>query len=122
MNNFLNPVITLANPFPTGILQPVGSSLGVNTFLGQNITFTNPNPGQPYIWRWNFNLQRELGSNMVMEIGYMGSNGSQLPVNRDFNYIPLSFLSTSPTRDQANINRLTATTRIPSAVCYRAPA
>lgn len=109
INNFLNPVITLANPFPSGIAQPVGSSRGVNTFLGQNVTFTNPNPGQPYIWRWNFNLQRELGNNMVVEVGYMGSRGSQLAVNRDLNYYPLSFLSTTGVRDQANINRLTAT-------------
>jgi hypothetical protein len=113
VNNFLTPVITLANPFPSGIQQPVGSSLGVNTFLGQNITFSNPNPGQPYIWRWNFNIQRELGSNMVMELGYMGSNGSQLPVNRNLNYYPLELLSTSPTRDQPNITRLTTLTANP---------
>ena len=53
VNNFLSPVITLSDPFPTGIGLPVGSALGINTFLGQNITFSNPRPGTPQIWRWN---------------------------------------------------------------------
>ncbi len=113
VNQFLSPVITLSNPFPSGILQPVGSSLGVNTFLGQNITFTNPDPGQPYVWRWNFNIQREFGSNIITEIGYMGSRGSNLFENHDLNFFPIEFLSTSPIRDQANINRLTAVTPNP---------
>ena len=114
VNNFLTPVYTLSNPFDA-ITQPVGSSLGPNTFLGQNITFTNPNPGQPYVWRWNFNIQREISKDLVMEIGYMGSRGSKLLENRDLNFVPLEFLSTSPQRDQANINRLTANVRNPFA-------
>ena len=105
-DQYLTPYTNLANPFRDGILQPPGSSLGVNTFLGQNITFFNTDLMQPYIWRWNFNIQRELGNNMLFEIGYMGSRGSKLTENRDLNYIPLEFLSTSPFRDQANIDRL----------------
>jgi hypothetical protein len=44
---------------------------------------------------------------MLVEVGYLGSRGSKLTVSRDLNYIPLEFLSRSPVRDQANINRLT---------------
>src|SRR5258708_31967199 len=35
---------SLSNPFPTGILQPTGSSLGAQTFLGNNIGFFKPDP------------------------------------------------------------------------------
>jgi hypothetical protein len=107
INQFLSPVFTLSNPF-NEILRPVGNSLGVNTFLGQNLTFFNTRASMPQIWRWNFNIQREISKNLVTEIGYMGSRGARLPENRDLNFIPLEFLSTSPVRDQANINRLTA--------------
>lgn len=113
LNQFLSPVRTLNDPFPTGILQPVGSSLGVNTFLGQNVTFTNPTVGQPYVWRWNFNIQREIGKDLITELGYMGSRGSKLLENHDLNFYPASFLSTSPVRDQAAINRLTTVTANP---------
>ena len=105
-DNFVTPFTTLANPFPTGILAAPGSSLGVDTFLGQSITYFNTDLMQPYVWRWSFNVQRELGNNMLVEIGYMGSRGSKLTENRDLNYIPLDQLSTSPFRDQANIDRL----------------
>ena len=96
----------MANPFPTGIQAAPGASRGFDTFLGQNITYFNNDLMQPYIWRWSFNVQRELGHNMLVELGYMGSRGSKLTENRDLNYIPLEQLSTSPFRDQANIDRL----------------
>ena len=36
------PQNTLTNPFPSGILRPVGSSLGLATYLGQGFSFPNP--------------------------------------------------------------------------------
>jgi hypothetical protein len=38
---------TLANPFPSGIAQPTGNSLGLQTFLGQAVTFQPLNPKSP---------------------------------------------------------------------------
>ncbi len=108
LDNFLTPAATFANPFPTGILQPIGSSLGVNTFLGQSVRYNATGLKQPLTHRWNLNIQRELAKDLLLEIGYMGSDVSNLGVNRNLNFVPEQFLSTSPTRDQANINRLTA--------------
>lgn len=115
VNNFLRPVLSLANPYPNGILQPDGASLGVNTFLGQNVTFTQPVFGQPYTWRWNFNIQRQIGSDAVVEVGYLGSRSAKLTENRDLNFVPLNLLSRSPVRDQATIDRLTAVVPNPFA-------
>ncbi|MBC7925513.1 MAG: TonB-dependent receptor, partial [Bryobacteraceae bacterium] len=107
LDNFVTPSATFSNPFPGGINQPVGSSLGSSTFLGQNVVYYNRKLAQPYTWRWSFNIQREIGRDMVLELGYIGSKSTKLPeANREANYIPNEQLSASPTRDQANIDRL----------------
>jgi outer membrane receptor protein involved in Fe transport len=41
------PLDTLANPFPQGVVQPIGSSLGLSTLLGQSITATTPMGSPP---------------------------------------------------------------------------
>lgn len=122
LDNYLTPSATFANPFPAGFNQPAGSSKGFDTFLGQNVTVNNRDLAQPTIWRWSFNVQRELGHNMLLEVGYIGSRGSKLveirsgsDVDVDRNNIPLQYLSTSPTRDQANIDRLTRVVQNPFA-------
>jgi hypothetical protein len=95
----LRPAVTLDNPFPTGIQAPTGSALGVNTFLGQSITFFNPNPLNPYSIRWDLDIQRSLGNNMVLEVGYTGNHAVHLPIDRNLNYTPAQYLSTSLIRD-----------------------
>ncbi len=44
----------LRNPFPQGLVQPTGSSLGTGTQLGQALTVWNHNPKTPYTMQWNF--------------------------------------------------------------------
>jgi hypothetical protein len=115
-DNYLTPAATLSNPFPNGIQRPVGSSLGLATFAGQTVTFLNPQAKNPYSLRWNFGIQQELTSNMMLEIVYMGNHGVHLPVTAtQLNGIPRQFLSTMGTRDQALITALTATTPNPFA-------
>jgi hypothetical protein len=117
-DQYLNPAVapTLSNPFPSGIQQPVGSANGVNTFLGQSFRYTNPDLQQAFIWRWSFNIQRELGRNMLAEVGYMGSRGAHLAEgDRDLNFVPEQYLSRSPVRDQANIDRLARSNANPFA-------
>ena len=101
----LRPAVTLDNPFPTGIQQPTGSAAGLATFLGQSITFYNPNPLNPYSIRWNFDIQRSIGKGMVFEIGYTGNHAVHLTIDQVLNYTPAQYLSTSPVRDQAVIDR-----------------
>ncbi len=105
----LRPAVTLSNPFPTGITPPTGSAAGLGTFLGQGITFYNPNPLNPYSIRWNIDLQRQIGSGMVLEIGYTGNHAVHLPIDYDFNAVPAQYFSTSPFRDQPIIDRNSAT-------------
>src|SRR6185312_8936673 len=41
------PLTTLSNPFPNGVALPTGSSLGLASAVGTNITFADPNHTQP---------------------------------------------------------------------------
>ena len=71
------PAGSLSNPFPGGILQPVGNSLGAST--GWAILFlVDPNAKSPYVEQFSFDIQRELPFGIVTEIGYVGSRSKHL--------------------------------------------
>ncbi len=113
-DNNLTPAATLNNPFPTGILQPAGSSAGLLTFAGQSVNFINPEFKSPYSVRWNLSLQYELTRNTVLEVAYIGNHAVHIPMTyTQLNGISRQFLSTSPLRDQAVITPLTASTANP---------
>jgi len=105
-NNYLSPSNTLSNPFPTGIIQPTGSSLGAGTFLGQALTFYNPHSLDGYSMRWDFAVQRELPGHFVLEVAYIGNHAVHLPGSIQLDYIPRQFLSTLQTRDTTTVNLL----------------
>ena len=97
----------LANPYPAGVLTPAGASLGVNTFLGQNIgRFAPSNLRNGENARYLINIQRELPGQWLFEAGYTGSRGWDITTDLDLNPLPAQYLSTSPVRDQANIDLL----------------
>ena len=50
----------MSNPFPSGLVQPTGSSLGLLTGVGGDITFVDPNKGAPHVQQYSADLQREL--------------------------------------------------------------
>jgi hypothetical protein len=121
---------TLANPIPSGVLtQPVGSANGLASSLGQNLTGNSPGVGgpqtsnnlvqpdraAPYYTRWEAGLQHDFGSGWVLALTYVGSRGTNLPVFRDINNIPIQYLSTSRSRDTANETFLTANVPNPFA-------
>ena len=115
LDGYLTPNATLANPYPGGLLQPTGSSLGLSTYLGRDVGSTLQDRQNPYSVRWNLNIQHELPGNMVVEIGYFGNHAVHLEGNRNLNYVPRQYLSTSPVRDQATIDALTALVSNPFA-------
>jgi carboxypeptidase family protein/TonB-dependent receptor-like protein len=106
-NNGLTFQSTLSNPYPNGVLQPAGNSLGPNTFLGQSLTRFMPlNPENAQLSRYLVNLQRELPGAWLLEVGYAGSHGYHLNTDQELNAIPAQYLSTSRVRDQAAIDFL----------------
>ena len=115
LDGFLTPNATLANPFPNGFLQRTGSAAGLATFMGRSITFFNPEAKSQYSMRAQFSVQREVARNLLIEVGYMYNKGVRLVVDQNINGLPLQYLSRSPVRDQANIDRMTANVPNPFA-------
>jgi hypothetical protein len=101
---------TLDNPFPDGVLDPPGASEGVNTFVGRGIGRFNDDldyrNGQSM--RWSLSVQRELPGQFVVEGAYVATRSYDLSTDFNLNPVPRQFLSTSPVRDQATIDFLTA--------------
>ena len=85
------PVNTLANPFPSGIVQPSGSSLGLATAIGQSISFSNPSRVVPKIYQYSVNLQTQLPGDFVLEVGFVGSAGRELEVGKSINALPAQY-------------------------------
>ena len=106
LDNGVTFISTLANPFPTGLLNPVGAGDGIVTNLGQNISFQNTKLRTPYDQRWSIGIQRSLPGGFLIDTGYVGNRGTGLETSRSLNYTPGEYLSTSPVRDQAVIDRL----------------
>jgi outer membrane receptor protein involved in Fe transport len=91
--NGVTPLNYLDNPYPTGINQPTGSSLGAATLLGQNIRFVDRNLRQSYSAQWNLNVQRELPGGLLFEAGYAGNRGLKLQQDLELNQLPDSALA-----------------------------
>ena len=71
---------------------------------------TRVNRVQPYSQRWTFDVQRTFFKDVLMvDAGYVGNKAIHLGVDRNINATPNQYLSTSPFRDQATINALSAT-------------
>jgi len=112
-DSFLTPATTLSNPFPSGITQP--ATQGVNTNLGQGITFLNPNLQNQYSLRWTFDIQHQIAKDLVIQLGYIGNHSVHLTTNYNFGSLPAKYLSTSTNRDPATINALGALVTNPLA-------
>ena len=79
---------TLANPFPNGLIAPLGATGGLETNLGQNITYFPRDRKAPYAQRWSFGVQQEMKGGFVVETSYVGNRGTRLPANRNINGRP----------------------------------
>ncbi|MEK6397404.1 MAG: TonB-dependent receptor [Terriglobus sp.] len=95
LNNYLSPNATLSNPFPSGFVQPSGSSLGLATQMGNNITYFSPVVKNGYSERWTVGVQRQLPGSWLMDVVYVGSSNHRLPINYYPNYIPAKYLNTA---------------------------
>ncbi len=95
--NGLVPDNLLNNPFPTGLIQPTGNTLGASTLLGQSLTGSlgvwDPNPKQPYTLEWNFDIQRQLPGQVLIDVAYVGTRGIHLTSPQDLDALNPSYLS-----------------------------
>lgn len=101
-NNYLTNANTLSNPFPSGFVQPAGSSQGASTFLGEGINFLSPVEHDPYSERWDIGIQQSVTRSTMFEALYVGNHALHLPIaQRNLNATSIQYLSTTPYRNEA---------------------
>lgn len=93
LNGGLNPANLLSNPFPQGLVPPTGNSLGAATGLGQSVTVWDAHPKTPLSYQWNFGIQQQLPSAILVEAAYVGSRGEHLTHNFDNDVLNPQYLS-----------------------------
>uniref|UniRef100_Q023L4 TonB-dependent transporter Oar-like beta-barrel domain-containing protein n=1 Tax=Solibacter usitatus (strain Ellin6076) TaxID=234267 RepID=Q023L4_SOLUE len=65
-----------------------------NSGLGQGVFSADRNNGSGYSQQWNFTVQRSLGSNWNLELGYLGSKNTRLGIpDANINQLPSQYLS-----------------------------
>ena len=69
MPNTNNPI---NNPF-SSVVQPKGSSLGLETALGQGIGYLNPHYKTPKFWNYSLGFERQLSAHDVINVSYVGT-------------------------------------------------
>ena len=86
-NDGATPYLHLNNPFPNGLIQPPGSSLGLMNDVGFGAAgplryITN----NPYEQSWSFGIEQQLPYKIVTNMMYVGKKGTHLFFSGD-NYI-----------------------------------
>jgi len=111
------PVTSLSNPFPTGINLPTGSSLGLASALGSNVSFNDQGHQQPKAQQIAVNIQQQFMGNLQVQIGYVNNRPSNLEVSQNINVLPQKYYAagTDPVANLANQNALNASVPNPMA-------
>ncbi len=95
LNSGLAPLPNaLGNPFPSGVVQPTGSSLGVMQDVGNSLSSAYYARPTPYSQTYSAGIQYQTPNKGVIEIGYQGSQGRRLPVGygQNINQLPVPYL------------------------------
>jgi len=79
----ITPLNYLSNAFPNGLDQPTGSSLGLLTRVGLDITANRDgaidrNNRVGCVQQWNTSVQRRIGRRWQAEVGYAASKGTRI--------------------------------------------
>ncbi|HEU5342399.1 carboxypeptidase regulatory-like domain-containing protein [Edaphobacter sp.] len=108
LDGYLTPNGTLSDPFPTGLILPPGGSLGLQTNLGQAVSFYPSKVLNDYAERWNLDFQQQLLAGVLFEVGYVGEHGVHVGVSRNIDYVPAQYLNVGQSRNPAVYANLTA--------------
>jgi hypothetical protein len=72
--------LTTQNSFTTGIANPAAFNP-----VNSNVVYTPPDSKWPYIQNWFLSVQRQIGKDTVVELGYNGNHSLNLPILADYN-------------------------------------
>ncbi|HEX9000358.1 MAG TPA: carboxypeptidase regulatory-like domain-containing protein [Blastocatellia bacterium] len=103
----------LADPFPvranannTRFDTPLGNALGLMALQGRGLTYFDRGWERARQHRWRLGLQRQLGSQMAVEVAYLGSRTDQIQVGLRLDALPEQYWATGLIRNNALANEL----------------
>jgi len=75
----IHPTNLVSNMFPSAYIYPPGTSQGLLSAIGQNLSSAYPPDTKTlYSQQWNFSIQRSITADSVMQIAYVGNKGTHL--------------------------------------------
>ena len=77
----------LRNPYPDGFRPLPGAADGLLTGTGGDLEAVIRETPSPLSMQWNFNVQRELPGQLMLESAYVGTRGLQLHNGVTFNQL-----------------------------------
>jgi len=78
-NDGATAYLHLSNPYPSGLIQPPGNSLGLLNDVGLGATGPLRNMvATPYEQSWSFGFEHQLPANMQFSLTYVGKKGVHL--------------------------------------------
>ncbi|HEX4135106.1 MAG TPA: carboxypeptidase-like regulatory domain-containing protein [Bryobacteraceae bacterium] len=78
-NGNYTPAVSLSNPYPSGLLQPTGNSLGLASGVGQGITVFSPSASSAgYSQHYSLEVQRQIPAGFVISVGTLDSHSDHL--------------------------------------------
>jgi hypothetical protein len=88
---------SFTNPYPAGFILPTGNSAGLETFLGQSVSFEDPQRTVPRLYEGSFSVQYQIARNTAFEVGYVGNMARRLEVSKDINALPAQYYNSNVT-------------------------
>jgi hypothetical protein len=108
--NGYQPSNSLSNPFPSGIVKPTGSTLGLSTLLGQGLSPEDANHRQPRLFFGAIGIEYQLPKSAVVEVSYVANASRNMQVSKSINSLPSAdfalgstFLTTMVTNPMAGL-------------------
>lgn len=74
----VTPADRLSNPFPSGLLAPIGAKDGLMTLVGQNVQFTEVTRPVTYSQQYSLSIQYAPTPNLLIDATYSGNRGINL--------------------------------------------
>jgi hypothetical protein len=116
-------IAPVTNPFPlradgTRFVTPSGNALGGDFVTGESLTYGNLDREHARMQRWRVGVQKELTSNMAIEIAYVGSYadhvdansflGNQMPTSVRQDVLPEQYWNHTAVRNTALASNMNA--------------
>jgi hypothetical protein len=106
-DNNATPAGSLDNPFPSGLLKPVGNAAGELAGIGQGVAAYDLQARSTLVQQYSFDVQRQLGGGIALAMGYVGSKSTHLVQgtgNININQLDPQFLSLGSALNQSVAN------------------